>query len=204
MTLLTRWQTTWGALGARSDEDLFHRLIQCYSESHRKYHTTRHLEECFAHLDQVCSLTERTGEVELAIWFHDAIYDTHRSDNEVKSADWAKASAIAAGLKSEEPARISELIMATRHNVIPEGADAKVLVDIDLAILGAESDRFEEYELQVREEYSWAPELLYRGGRRKILKEFTDREWIYSTDYFRAAYEERARENITSSLARLA
>ena len=79
-----------------------------------------------------------------------------------------------------------------------------VLVDIDLGILGSDIERFEEYELQVREEYSWVPELLYRHGRRKILEEFANREWVYCTDHFRAAYEERARENMARSLARLA
>ena len=205
MTLLTHWQSTWRSLGAaRSDDALFDRLIECYSEPRRKYHTTQHLEECFAHLDNVRSLTERAGEVELALWFHDAIYDTHKHDNEERSAEWARETALAAGLIGEQATRISELILATRHSAVPTGTDAMVLVDIDLGILGAETRRFDEYELQVREEYSWVPGILYRRGRRKILKEFADRKWIYSTDYFRAAYEERARENIARSLTRLA
>lgn len=205
MTSLTSWQEMWRSLGAaRSDDDLFYRLIECYSEQHRKYHTTRHLEECFAHFNDVRSLTKEVGEVELAIWFHDAIYDTHSSDNEERSAEWAKESAVAAGLTLEQATRISGLVMATRHSAIPKNSDAMILVDIDLAILGAEIGRFEEYELQIREEYSWVPEHLYRSGRGQILREFAEREWIYCTDYFRAAYEERARENIARSLARLA
>ena len=205
MTLLTSWQEMWRSLGvARADDDLFHRLIECYSEPHRKYHTVRHLEECFGHFNDVRSLTIEAGEVALAIWFHDAIYDTHSSDNEERSALWARESAIAAGLTLEQATRISGLVIATRHSATPENSDAMILVDIDLAILGAGIDRFEEYELQVREEYSWVPEHLYRSGRGQILKEFADREWIYCTDCFRTAYEERARENIARSLARLA
>jgi predicted metal-dependent HD superfamily phosphohydrolase len=201
---LTNWHSMWEELGvSNSNDDLFHRLIRCYSESHRRYHTARHLEECFAHLEIVRSLAERVGEVELALWFHDAIYDTHNSDNEERSAAWASESALAAGLSSEQASRINDLVMATRHSAAPVGTDAKLLVDIDLGILGAETDRFEEYELQVREEYGWVPELLYRSGRRKILIEFADRESIYSTEYFRAAYEVRARENIARSLSRL-
>ena len=195
----------WQALGVSiSNDELFDRLIECYSESHRKYHTMQHLDECLANLESVRSLAERASEVELALWFHDAIYDTHSSDNEERSAAWARESALAAGLTPEQATRIRGLVMATRHSAVPAGTDAMVLVDIDLGILGADIDRFEEYELQVREEYSWVPRLLYRRGRGKILKEFADREWIYSTDYFRAAYEERARENIARSLARLA
>lgn len=194
----------WQELGASaSSDELFHRLVECYSESHRRYHTTQHLEECFAHLEHVRLLAERASEVELALWFHDAIYNTHNSDNEERSAVWASESVLAAGTP-EQATRIHGLVLATKHSAVPAGRDAMVLVDIDLGILGADIARFEEYELQVRDEYSWVPGPLYRRGRRKILAEFAEREWIYSTDYFRTAYEERARENIARSLARLA
>ena len=204
MLSLTRWHSMWQELGASaSSDELFHRLVECYSESHRRYHTTQHLEECFAHLEHVRSLPERASEVELALWFHDAIYNTHNSDNEERSAVWASESVLAAGTP-EQATLIHGLVLATKHSAVPAGRDAMVLVDIDLGILGADIARFEEYELQVRDEYSWVPGPLYRRGRRKILAEFAEREWIYSTDYFRTAYEERARENIARSLARLA
>ncbi len=135
--------------------------------------------------------------------FHDAIYNTHSSDNEERSAVWASESVLAAGTP-EQATRIHGLVLATKHSAVPAGRDAMVLVDIDLGILGADIARFEEYELQVRDEYSWVPGPLYRRGRRKILAEFAEREWIYSTDYFRTVFEERARENIARSLARLA
>ena len=203
LTLLD-WQVMWRQLSASgSDDALFSRLVECYSEPHRKYHTMQHLEECFAHLQRVRSFADRAGEVELALWFHDAIYDTRRKDNEERSAKWARESALAAGLVDDQATRIYELVMATMHNAVPAGRDAAVLVDIDLAILGADETRFDEYELQVREEYSWVPGPLYRRGRRKILQEFVSRESIYSTEYFRVEYEARARRNIERSLARL-
>ena len=164
----------------------------------------RHLEACLGALADVRSLAERPSEVEVALWFHDAIYDTHSSDNEKRSAEWAKQSAAAAGLTTDQVTRVSGLILATQHSAVPAGTDAMVLVDIDLGILGADIGRFEEYEAQIREEYTWVPEPLYRQGRQKILEEFAAREWIYCTDYFRAAYEDRARENIGRSIARLA
>ena len=194
----------WRQLGASgSDDALFSRLVECYSEPHRKYHTMQHLQECFAHLESVRSFAERSSEVELALWFHDAIYDTRRKDNEERSAEWARDSGLAAGLTGDQASRIYQLVMATMHNAVPVGPDASVLVDIDLGILGAEVERFDEYEVQVREEYSWVPGPLYRRGRRKILQEFANRESIYSTEYFRVEYEARARSNIARSLARL-
>lgn len=204
MTSLTRWQSAWRQLGAADGNgDLYHQIVACYSEPHRKYHTIQHLNECFMHLENVRSFSDHPEEVELALWFHDAIYDTSRKDNEKRSAEWARDSVLAAGVSSEPAGRIYELVMATMHNAVPAGRDAEVLVDIDLGILGAEAARFDEYELQVREEYSWVPESLYRAARRKVLEQFVDREWIYSTAPFRSAYEARARDNISRSLARL-
>ena len=74
---LARWQGLWQQLGAStSNDELFFKLVKCYSEPHRKYHTMQHLNECFTHLEIVRSIAERSGEVELALWFHDAIYNT--------------------------------------------------------------------------------------------------------------------------------
>ena len=130
-------------------------------------------------------------------------YNTSKKDNEKRSAEWARDSLLAAGVSREPAERVYGLVMVTMHDAVPAGTDAQVLVDIDLGILGAEAVRFDEYELQVREEYSWVPEPLYRAARRKVLEQFARREWIYSTAPFRSEYEPRARENITRSLARL-
>ncbi len=204
MTTLARWQSVWRQLGAaEANSELFQRLIDCYSEPHRKYHTTQHLQECFAHLDHVASLAERPAEVELALWFHDAIYNTRKSDNEQLSAEWARESVLAGGVADDQAERVCELVMATKHNALPVGRDAEVLVDVDLSILGAELARFDEYEIQVRREYSWVPAFIYRRERRKVLQEFASRPSIYSTEFFRVEYESRARENIARSLMRL-
>jgi predicted metal-dependent HD superfamily phosphohydrolase len=203
MTSLARWKSTWQELGASDpDEDLFHRLVACYSEPHRKYHTMQHLNECLAHFDKVRSIAERPGEVELAMWFHDAIYRTSSKDNEERSAEWARDSALSGGLSYDQAERVFSLVMITKHNAVPVGRDAEVLVDVDLAILGSDPVRFDEYERQIREEYSWVPGPLYRRERRRILREFASRPTIYCTAYFRASHEFQARENIARSLAR--
>jgi predicted metal-dependent HD superfamily phosphohydrolase len=133
--------------------------------------------------------------VELALWFHDAIYDTHRSDNEERSADWAKASV--------GNARVHALVMATRHEAVPHDIDAQVLVDVDLWILGAPEERFDEYESQVRQEYGWVPGPIYRRKRKAILESFLARAAIYNTARFIERYEPQARVNLARSLARL-
>jgi predicted metal-dependent HD superfamily phosphohydrolase len=174
-----------------------------YAEAHRRYHTQRHLEECFDQLDAVRGDAERPGEIELALWFHDAIYDTRRHDNEPRSAEWARSVADEAGLDASVGERVAALIMATRHEATPEGADACVLVDVDLSILGASPERFDEYERDVRAEYDWVPEIVFRRERRKILEQILGRERIYSTRRMRESHEGRARANLTRSLASL-
>jgi predicted metal-dependent HD superfamily phosphohydrolase len=169
------------------DAALLEQLLACYREPHRHYHTLQHLEECFEKLDELRDLAAHPADVELAIWFHDAIYDTRRDDNEARSAAWAKATV---------GERIAQLVIATRHEAVPADIDAQVLVDVDLSILGAPQPRFEEYERQVREEYRWVPGPIYRRKRRQVLESFLERPTIYSTQRFIERYEAQARRNL--------
>ena len=161
-----------------------------------------HLEECFAKLTEIRNFAEHAAEVELALWFHDAIYEKY-TQNEVKSAELAVKKVLAAGGTKDAAVRISNLIMATRHAVLPRNKDEQILIDVDLSILGAEPERFEEYERQISEEYSWVPWPLFREGRRKILKDFLARPTIFNTPVFIQRYEEQARQNIERSMTRL-
>ena len=205
MPAIAQWQEMWKELGAANPDPRLHdELIARYSEPHRHYHTLQHLDECFGKLDEIRAQAGHPAEIELALWFHDAIYDVKRRDNEKKSADWARASAAAAGVAADACTRIHALVMATRHKAVPSGRDAEILVDVDLSILGAAPQRFDEYERQVRQEYAWVPDFLYRRERRKILKDFLARPRIFSTALFRGRYEEQARSNIERSLAQLA
>src|SRR6187549_2049669 len=167
---VARWRSTWVGLGvARPDEQLFTEVMRRYAEPHRSYHTTRHLDECFATLDEARQHADRLYEIELALWFHDAVYDVRASDNEERSASWAQAAMSAAGLDTTVDVRVRDLILATRHEVSPPAGDAALLVDVDLAILGSPAERFDEYERQVRQEYSWVPGFLFKRKRREIL-----------------------------------
>jgi len=198
------WQRAWAALGATPEAGLFERLVACYNEPHRSYHTLQHLAECIERLAVSLETAEQPGEVEVALWFHDAIYAVRRHDNEQQSANWAKAACLAGGASSEAAGRVFDLVMATRHSALPETPDERLLVDVDLSILGAAPARFDEYERQVEEEYAWVPRWLFRRKRRAVLREFLDRSTIFTTERVREHLEARARENLQRSLARLA
>jgi predicted metal-dependent HD superfamily phosphohydrolase len=203
MSLREHWIATWKALGATAPDGVYEELLARYAEPGRRYHTARHLEECFAELAGVRAEAARLGEVELALWFHDAIYDTRRPDNEQRSADWARAVTAAAGLDSSVGERVASLIMATRHNAVPRDPDARVLVDVDLAILAAPPLRFDEYERAIRDEYRWIPASIFRRKRRAILQRFLERPQLFNTPSIRERYEQRARTNLERSLAGL-
>ncbi|MHB8448404.1 MAG: HD domain-containing protein, partial [Rudaea sp.] len=197
------WEGAWRRLGGVvPPAGEYDNLVECYAQRHRVYHTLKHLEECLTQLDQVRRLCSHPDEIALALWYHDAIYKPRRSDNEARSADWLARVANQVEVPAAAVSRMRELVLATRHNVAPMDMDAQILVDIDLSILGASAERFDEYEKQVRREYRWVPLPLYRAQRSKVLKSFIERPRIYTTEHY-FSLEKQARENIELSLARL-
>jgi predicted metal-dependent HD superfamily phosphohydrolase len=200
------WRRVWSELGAHTiDGGVFNQLVAAYSERHRHYHTLQHLRECLAHCEAAASLARRPAEVEIALWFHDAVYDQRRADNEERSAEWAWRAILAAGCAEEVAQRVQSLVLATRAHEAPAGdADTQLLLDIDLAILGAAPARFAEYGSQVRAEYAHVPEADFRAGRAQVLAGFLARPRIYATAAFHDALEHRARENLAQALAVLA
>ena len=202
--LKQRWDANWGTLGATPEPAItFDELVGAYSESGRFYHTLKHLEECFWHFDSARRLARIPAEIEISIWFHDAIYDTRRNDNEENSAAWAANVIRDSCLSPEVAERITHLILATKHQAKPASGDVALFVDVDLSILGASTDRFDDYERQIRQEYAWVPENEFRQGRAKLIEGILARKRIYSTDFFQNKLETAARANVMRSLAKL-
>lgn len=196
------WQAHWKQVGASGDGDLiFQALIARYSEPHRHYHTVQHLEECLNLFATVADLTEHPAEVAMAIWFHDSIYELTSNKNEQMSAQWAHQALIDHSTDAAVAERVRRLIMATAHQALPANQDEKILVDIDLAILGAPHERFAEYEQQIRAEYSAVPKWLFKQKRHSILRSFLKRASIYATPVFIARFETSARNNVERALA---
>ena len=199
------WRRLWTAMGADVvPGGLFNQLVRAYGEPQRHYHTLQHLRECLAHFEAASALARRPEEVELGLWFHDAVYDPQRQDNEQRSAEWARSGIVAAGCEAAVAERVAQLVLATaRHEAPPGDPDAQLLLDIDLAILGAAPARFDEYERQVRAEYAHVPDAQFRAGRARVLAGFLGRPRLYATQPFHDALEQRARGNIGRSLSAL-
>jgi predicted metal-dependent HD superfamily phosphohydrolase len=98
---------------------------------------------------------------------------------------------------------VPRLVLATRHPSRPTEADARHVVDIDLAVLAAPPEAFDAYEGAIRREYRWVPGPLFRAKRRQVLQGFLDLDRIYLTDELSRRWEKRARANLERSLARL-
>ncbi|WP_199320699.1 hypothetical protein [Leptolyngbya sp. FACHB-261] len=184
-------------------QDVLEKLIRAYSSPHRFYHNLTHIEDCFTIFEQAKSLATHPEEIELAIWFHDAVYDPRGSANEQKSAEWAQFVINQSGLGNAIVERVSRLILATRHNAKLKDRDAQILIDVDLSILGREEDTFWRYEENIRKEYAWVPESLFRQKRVEILRSFLNRQHIYHLDEYRERFEARARANLMQAIARL-
>ena len=179
------------------------RLCSAYGEKHRHYHTSVHIDACLALFNEHRSVAQRPQNVECAIWFHDAVYSPMRSDNELKSAEWASRFLLDSGCNRERSEHVRRLIMATVHDAPALERDTQLLVDIDLAILGTDEESYRQFEDDVRKEYKWVPGPLFRRKRRAILRSFLDRPTIYSTAAVRDRYETPARRNIGNALRML-
>jgi predicted metal-dependent HD superfamily phosphohydrolase len=205
MSAQIEFENFWKRIGAQGNAaPVFELLRSHYTDKRRAYHNLKHIESCLDELKNVRGRCDNVDAVEFALWFHDVVYDSHAKDNEGQSA--ALALRVAKDLKLSKSfcRRVEELILSTKHAAIPDGADAQIMVDIDLSILGQSEAVFDKYERNIRREYTWVPESQFRSGRVAILKGFLARPHIFSTEYFREKYEQNARANLARSLAKLA
>jgi predicted metal-dependent HD superfamily phosphohydrolase len=184
------------------------KLIFAYMEPHRHYHDIMHVEALLGLMRKHLGDLANPAAVEAAIWFHDAVYDTRRRDNEQRSVLLAVARLADAGASVKQIGPVLTMIDATKDHVVPRFArrvapDCALFLDMDLAILGSTPKKFAAYEAAVRREYSWVREAKWRAGRRRVLEKFLARESIYASPQFRATHEARARKNLTQALAAL-
>lgn len=199
-----RFANLWQRLGGQGDaSELFASLLAAYAEPPRAYHNVAHLQDCLAQFDAARDEVQHSDEVEMALWFHDAVYDPRATDNEEKSAAWAIQALTSGCVAQATTARIAELVLSTQHKVVPVGQDATLLVDIDLSILGRAPAVFDAYDRQIRSEYKWVPEQQYCTRRAQVLAGFLARPRLYQTEYFYTQYEKQARENLVRAIDRL-
>ena len=193
---------------------IFDELVARYSEPHRAYHTLRHIEHGLAELESARSCPFQPvpdlEAIELALWYHDAVYDPGANNNESQSR-LLLLEHFVPNIDHYNPIfeDIAALIFVTNHAVSPfddEGQirvhqTAQIIIDIDLAIFGQPEDVFKEYERGIRQEYGHLSDRDFYAGRVALLYSFLHRPTFYLTDFFQQKYEEQARRNLWSSFA---
>ncbi len=181
---------------------MLERLQVRYAEPHRRYHTWPHVVACLEAKAAIASAA--LPEVDLALYFHDAVYEPLARDNEERSAALLVEEGRREWLHEDLLRRASALVLATKHTAASvESEEACIVVDADLSILGAPAGAFEEYERLVREELAVVDDGAYRSGRARLLRGLLERPSIYRTEPARRFWEARARANLERSLRKL-
>lgn len=191
---------------------LWQDIAMRYNEPQRAYHSLQHIQQLFGQFDQVKNNLHEPHIIALALLYHDVIYEPTRSDNELKSAEYAVES-LTGYLSAEQCQHIYALIMMTASHQIDkwsnkvkereEYSDAAYLLDMDLSILGSSWSVYEHYSHAVRQEYAHVSDDDYRVGRMAVLKELLAHPTLYLTDYYYERLEKQARKNIEHEITLL-
>ncbi|MFJ9646905.1 HD domain-containing protein [Streptomyces sp. NPDC004244] len=206
--LRDRWHATAASAGAPADRDpapYADRLLAAWAEPQRRYHTTAHLADVLERIDVLAPHAADPAAVELAAWFHDAVYRPDRSENEERSAALAERALHELGVPGPRTAEVARLVRLTvTHDPAPGDTNGEVLCDADLAVLAGDPAAYAAYAAAVREEYGFVPEDSFRAGRAAVLRQLLDLPRLFRTPYGTAHWEARARRNLAAELADLA
>lgn len=187
-----------------TDQDFINRLWaeieKKYTKKDRRYHTLLHLENMFLELESVKDKISDFVTISFSVFYHDVIYDATSKSNEEKSAEVSKVRLTELGLDKDRINLIFNQIIATKAHEMSEDADTNFLLDADLSVLGKDFETYSEYTQMIRKEYSIYPDILYKPGRKKVLKHFLELTSIFKTDYFKEKYESQARKNIEAEI----
>lgn len=192
LLLKDQFQRVFAAAKMVPPKGVFEALVDRYSEPHRAFHTLQHIGECLGYLKMVRTAPPAAA---LALWFHDAIFDPQRSDNEERSAAWAKTVLGNTALA----AQVEKMILATKHGAATIDVFERMVADCDLAILAASEPRYSEHEAQLRREAFWLDDAAYRQERFKLLRSYSDRVYIFGSPELRP-FEIKARKNLERSI----
>ena len=201
-----RWLALWRGLGTGEGpvNEIYADLAARYDENGRYYHNFNHIARVLRAADQLSQHARDFTAVQLALWFHDVVYDPRAADNEEKSAAYAAAALQRLQLRPDTIDEVLRLILMTKTHAAAAGdVDGYVVLDADLAALGAEWPQYLQDVNNIRQEYAFVPEPAYWQGRRRVLAGFLQRERIFQTELLFATLEARARQNIAREMASL-
>ena len=213
--LLDRWLEDAALLAPAAGRDLWltegSLLLRGWSEPQRRYHTTEHLTEVLAALDELQAADAVTADEALVAravgWYHDLAYDPRAApgSNEHRSATLARDHLHQLGVDDGTVDAVEAgVLMTLDHEATGEGGPTGDAVhDADLWILSAPPPRYAAYRAQVREEYAHVPDEAFRVGRLAVMGPLAARERLYRTAHAHEHWGGRARANLQAELAEL-
>ncbi|MBY8961654.1 hypothetical protein KJK34_02695 [Flavobacterium sp. D11R37] len=181
-------------------ENLWRELELQYSAKGRYYHTLEHLQHMLNMLVPVLKDTEDTDSLLFALFYHDFVYIATSGQNEENSAKAATKCLKAIGFPEQKITLCCEHIIATKKHENSGNSDTNLLLDADLSILGSSQEEYDIYCKQIRREYAIYPDVIYKPGRRKVIKHFLEMDYIYKTLHFRQLFESKAKSNLKREL----
>src|SRR4051794_32424934 len=149
-------------------DDIYGELVSAYTAPDRYYHDIRHIAHCLSEFEGVRHLAHNPQALEVAIWFHDVVYDGRQKDNEEQSAEVAAAALRKLGSSEAFTDKAHHLTLSPRHDVDPPTDDGKLMADIDLASLALTPERFDKNSRRIRSEYLHVPEDAFLRGRNDM------------------------------------
>jgi predicted metal-dependent HD superfamily phosphohydrolase len=204
-SLASQWHQLTAPLlpDATRRDAMLHQLTDAYTASGRHYHNLRHVEVLLNAVQQQAHSVQDMPVVQLAVWFHDAVYNALRDDNEARSAELALKFLAETTLPTDRQQRVAFLIERTKDHTQPQppnDTDLHLFLDADLGVLGAPEAAYWEYARQVRKEYRLVPDILYRRGRRKVLEKLLHTPVLYQTETYCTQLDTAARRNLQAEL----
>lgn len=180
---------------------VFDDLVRRYCANTRFYHSLSHIEMMLKLAEQYQSEVTQWDAIYFAIWFHDAIQGM-LVDGEKESALLCKQSLQQLNAPKAMVNATYEMILATKQHKPTHKADLGIFLDLDLAILGADWNQYQEYTKQTRKEYS-VPNWMFNRGRKQFLQSKLAQPTLFNSLIFREKYESRARSNMLLEMAHL-
>jgi len=172
------------------------RLADAYGEPHRHYHTVTHIKAMLDGAAAVHAAFNDPDVAELAILFHDLVYDPARNDNEAQSAGNLRQ-LLDGHMEEARLERACAHILATRRHEPMGDPDTDLVLDLDMAILGAAWSYYLDYARGVYQEYRpvYGPDAYAHGRVALFLEPCLAKTRIFLTQDF-SPLEVRARENL--------
>lgn len=203
---LDRWADV-GASLDRPDDEGWTALGESLSDRHtgplRSYHGQRHI---LAVLDTMAMLDAVRGTdpaLQLAAFFHDAIYDPTGDANEEQSAVLAETELDRLGVNATIIETTARLVRATDGHETDGSPEVSLFLDADLAILGSPPHVYDAYATAIRREYGHLADDVFRSGRASVLTTFLDRRRLFFTAAGRDRFETQARQNLAREIDQL-